>query len=272
MMEQKPGRWPSFISKVSFLKLTKLTFNFFHNVSFDGVINFNIIVVFNHQTTLLKRSTSLTSIFLKVFQAYNLPSKITTPSRIPHGHRSRGDFTTSNHEPTDCSDFRNFEGFTDNIASGFLQTQDQASLSWHPSISLITLVDDAAMRTNFSFISFRLLTCLWCGTNVRNPMTAASESFYRKVSDSLIAPTAEWTTLTRTPSTSILRSDAVKANRTCTSALMIAVTVNSPALRVSKRLSRLTRCVVDVVHRARWRSSPAARAAYLHKRQSGHPP
>ena len=57
-------------------------------------------------------------------------------------------------------------------------------------------------------------------------MMKAFEASARVTSDSLIAPTAEWTTETLTPSTSILRSEAARAStEPCTSDLMITLTV-----------------------------------------------
>ena len=88
----------------------------------------------------------------------------------------------------------------------------------------------------------------------------------RVTSLSLMAPTAEWTIFTRTPSTSIFCNEAANASaEPCTSALMITFTsFNSPSFKLSNKLSNVTRLVIArCSNNARLaRSSPAARAVF----------
>ncbi len=109
--------------------------------------------------------------------------------------------------------------------------------------------------------------CFACGVGrTLNPMIIALLAAANVTSLSLMAPTAEWTILTRTPSTSIFFKEAANASaEPCTSALIITLTsFNSPSFRLSNKLSNVTRllearCSIN----ARFaRSSPAARAVF----------
>ncbi len=109
--------------------------------------------------------------------------------------------------------------------------------------------------------------CLACGVGrTLNPMMMALLAAASVTSLSLMAPTAEWTMFTRTPSTSIFFNDAANASaEPCTSALMMTFTsFSSPSFRLSNKLSNVTRLLdARCSIKARFaRSSPAARAVF----------